>query len=710
MASLVPVVGLIVAVTLLLRAEMHRTAEAEIGGVSKGVLSSLEGKLQTGLRLTSALARSSSITSGNYKGFASEARAIIASDPDVAWILLTDIKRRLFLFHSELDETPATTAPAGPNTMAQAEEVMRANRAVLFDLRVPRASSRIPVATIPIRTRVRGPAGEDLMITVMLKAQGFENLLRPAGLSPDWTLRILDAKGHLVASNRKDAIAIGQLLGAPTAECDGKPVFRNVGSGSDATTRGAENRYETLACSPAYGWSIRIEVPKNIQDAGGFRVLVLILIAGLLAACASFAVALGLARRLQGEQAMREDAETARRANLMKSEFLANVSHELRTPLNAILGHAQLLSSAPALPGGAVAPLSDDDHAGQIMRAGWYLLELIDDVIDMSKIESGAYKLETTPTNLVATMEDCLGQISEKALSLQVRLLPVRTSGTVEWVMADPLRLRQVMLNLLSNAIKYNVAGGTVEIRISEETDKRVRIAVIDTGRGISAANMNQLFQPFQRFKHKGDIIEGSGIGLSLSRRLLEFMGGAITAESREGKGSEFTITLQAAAAPNEITRTVPRPSSNPATTGTPIESRGRGIRILYVEDTLTNFEIVRLYLEKQPRMTIMHAETGSSGLERARREQPDVILLDMGLPDMHGMDVKASLAEDPLTRNIPVIALTAVALSHEIERAREAGFVDYVTKPVRLSRLKEIIYRVADDRDRTNVPQRNTT
>ena len=406
--------------------------------------------------------------------------------------------------------------------------------------------------------------------------------------------------------------------------------------------------------------------------------------------------------RDQKESALREAAAREERANRAKTEFLTHMSHELRTPLNVILGHAQLMESeltaAGAGPGGRVA---GREHADRIMSAGWHLLGLIEDVLDLTKIESGVASVALAPVPLHGLLAQCLTQIEAMAAGARVPLRPLRAEDGTDWVTADPVKLRQVMLNLLSNAIKYNVAGGAVEVAV-RRAHGVVRIEVRDEGRGMTAEQLARLFQPFTRFVGAGEVIQGSGVGLALSQRLVEAMNGKLAVTSEPGKGSVFSVSLEAVEPPPEPAagaEPIPSPAA-PAAPAAALDvaraaAPGPALRVLYIEDTATNLEIVRMYLARQGGYEFFGAEDGEIGLEVAQRERPDVILLDLNLPGIDGRAVKAQLAQDPRTARIPVIALSADALSTGIERALDAGFLDYLTKPLRLQRLGEVLDRV---------------
>ena len=439
------------------------------------------------------------------------------------------------------------------------------------------------------------------------------------------------------------------------------------------------------------------------------------------------AVIRDITNALQTEKALSDAKEAAEAASQLKSDFLANMSHELRTPLNAILGHAQLLGAEQNIRGETVLDkASVSEHADRIMQSGWHLLGLIEEVLDLAKVESGTEKVVLEPVSLAPLLRSCREQLQYQADKHGVSLQPTRMPERDIRVMAEPRRLRQVLMNLLSNAIKYNHAGGSVTVRVGPGGAGRILIEIQDTGRGMSTEQLQQLFQPFIRFTRPDETITGSGVGLALSRRLVENMNGCIRVSSEPGKGSSFSVELDEAvpgastdqASVEPVNRESTPVSASPAASApaiassdatalpqqpadenllAPDEQDASGLEIapahiLYIEDTPANFEIVHMYLGLQGGYIVEGAEDGETGLKLAQESPPDLILLDMSLPGMHGLDVKKQLAAQSITASIPVVALTAAAMTREVDAAMEAGFSDYLTKPVRLARLKEVV------------------
>jgi signal transduction histidine kinase/CheY-like chemotaxis protein len=379
----------------------------------------------------------------------------------------------------------------------------------------------------------------------------------------------------------------------------------------------------------------------------------------------------------QTHRAMRDAKLAAESANRAKSEFLSNMSHELRSPLNAILGFAQLMDT------GTPAPTPDQkDSIDQITQAGWYLLELINEILDLAQIESGKISMSPEPMSLSEVLADCLAMIEPQARARGIR---VAWAGPVcaLYVRADRTRVKQVIVNLLSNAIKYNRAGGAVELSCEARPTGRVRINVRDTGLGLGAADLAQLFQPFNRLGQAAGTEEGTGIGLVVSKRLVELMGGEIGAHSRLNEGSVFWIELQAAQGQDGSGQVpVDEGAADPVL---PVAPGAPRRTVLCVEDNPANLSLVRRLLLRRPDLELIEAKDGRQGVELATSAQPDVILMDINLPGISGLTALRILAGDARTAHIPVVALSANAMPRDIEKGLAAGFFRYLTKPIKL-------------------------
>jgi PAS domain S-box-containing protein len=379
-------------------------------------------------------------------------------------------------------------------------------------------------------------------------------------------------------------------------------------------------------------------------------------------------------------------------ANQAKSEFLSSMSHELRSPLNAILGFSQLMESGSPAPN-----QSQKESIGQILQAGWYLLELINEILDLSLIESGKLSLSLEPMSLSTVLGECQAMIDPQAQKGGISL-HFSPSDQPYFVKADRTRMKQVFINLLSNAIKYNRAGGTVDVTCESLIGDRVRVSFRDTGLGLTALQVAQLFQPFNRLGQEAGSEEGTGIGLVVSKRLMELMGGAIGVQSTESVGSVFWVELDAAAAPllsgedHEPRKTLRAPLAH-----------GAGVRkLLYVEDNPANLMLVEKLLTRREDIALLSATNGIQGVEMARSARPDVILMDINLPGISGLEALQILMADPGTATIPVIALSANAMPHDIQKGLKSGFYRYLTKPIKIGELMDTL-DLALDSNSTN-------
>jgi PAS domain S-box-containing protein len=391
-----------------------------------------------------------------------------------------------------------------------------------------------------------------------------------------------------------------------------------------------------------------------------------------------------LAQALEETNVQLERAKIAAdKANLAKSEFLSSMSHELRSPMNAILGFAQLMESASPAP----AP-SQKASIDQILQAGWYLLELINEILDLALIESGKLSLSLEPISLTEVLSDCKAMIEPQALRGDIHLNFPPAEGSHLCVSADRTRLKQVIVNLLSNAIKYNQTGGTVEVTSGITAAGRTRISCRDTGGGLSPEQVAQLFQPFNRLGQEGGATEGTGIGLVVSKRLVELMGGEIGAQSAVGVGSVFWIELATTAAAELAVGS----TAMKAVADIQFRSGTRTRTVLCVEDNPANLMLVENVIARRPDVRLLTARDGNSGVAITRSARPDVILMDLNLPGISGIDALHLLADDPLTAHIPVIALSANAMPRDIERGLQAGFFRYLTKPIKVLEFLETL------------------
>lgn len=367
-------------------------------------------------------------------------------------------------------------------------------------------------------------------------------------------------------------------------------------------------------------------------------------------------------------------AQAASSANAAKTEFLSRMSHELRTPLNAVLGFAQLLLSD----GEQALHAEQRVRIGHIERAGQHLLAMIGDVLDLSRIEAGSLPLVLQPLDLAALVDESIALVAPTARGSGVALVHRPGDGALH-VQADPMRLRQVLVNLLSNGVKYNRSGGEVTIEARAVDGGRVRIAVHDTGVGMTPAQQAHLFEPFNRLGAERTGVEGTGLGLAITRRLVELMSGSISVHSEPGNGSNFCVELP-------LVRRRSRPALPAALDQPPTERAPHSV--LYAEDNRLNVELVRQLLLLREGCELRIANNGREAIHSARRSPPDILLIDMHLGDMTGLDVLQALRDEPALAGVPRIALSADALPQNVKAAREQGFDDYLTKPVDMAEL----------------------
>lgn len=383
----------------------------------------------------------------------------------------------------------------------------------------------------------------------------------------------------------------------------------------------------------------------------------------------------------RAEERVIKAKEQAEKANLAKSEFLSSMSHELRTPLNAILGYAQLFEMDQNLNALQVANLRE------IRKAGQHLLQLINDVLDLSKIESGGFSIEMEPVLASRVVLECCSLLETQASSFGIKLSVNFGLFDNVYVKADVKRLKQALINLISNGIKYNKLGGSVVVVFEGLGEHRLRILVQDTGRGIPADKRKHMFEPFNRLSAENSNIEGSGVGLVITKRLVEMMSGSIDYTSVENEGTVFWIELPTSCPEGLALPHLIKDEPQPASTELHLRLQ-QPLEVLYIEDNTTNIRLMRQIAERFEMINLDIADEPFTGVFKARQKQPDLIILDINLPGMDGFEVLSVLKADPRTQAIPVIALSANAMPHDIERGKEADFVDYLTKPIQLDQF----------------------
>jgi PAS domain S-box-containing protein len=404
-----------------------------------------------------------------------------------------------------------------------------------------------------------------------------------------------------------------------------------------------------------------------------------------------FAAARDITERKRLDQALQDKNEelekaraTAEKANLAKSEFLSSMSHELRTPLNAILGFAQLMESATPAPTAA-----EKRNIARILKAGWFLLELVNEILDLALIESGRVTLSGEPVSLAEVMQECQSMFEPQAQQRGIEMTFPR-SAQPYFVKADRTRLKQILINLLFNAIKYNSPSGSVVVEyalhpaesLRANAADSIRISIRDTGTGLAPEELAQLFQPFNRLGREASAEEGTGIGLVVTKRLVELMGGKIGVRSTVGAGSTFWFELEMSAPPQLVAPTAlyAAPKELALPQGAPKRT------VLYVEDNSANLELVEQLVARRSDLHLLSAVDGEIGIAMARTWVPEVILMDINLPGISGYEALTILQVDPATAHIPVIALSANAMARDVEKGLKAGFFSYLTKPIKVN------------------------
>jgi CheY-like chemotaxis protein len=386
------------------------------------------------------------------------------------------------------------------------------------------------------------------------------------------------------------------------------------------------------------------------------------------------------------EDALKGAKDDAERANKAKSEFLSRMSHELRTPLNAVLGFGQLLE---------MDHLNEEqlESVHQILRGGKHLLDLINEVLDIARIESGRLSMSQEPVLVKEALQEALDLIQPLAAERKVGLVVRESEAVRRHVLADRQRLKQVLLNLISNGVKYNREGGGVTVLCTEIPGDRLRIEVSDGGPGIAPEKMDRLFVPFDRLGAENTGVEGTGLGLALSRHLVEAMGGTLRAESTLDVGTTFFVELAITESPEELFARAAEAEL------AAMERSGRHGTLLYIEDNPANLKLVERVIAAHSDLELLSAMQGSIGLDLARQHGPDLVLLDLHLPDMPGIDVLQNLQNDPRTSQIPVVVISADATKAQIQRLLDAGAKAYLTKPIDVQQFVQVVGEMLGER-----------
>ena len=372
------------------------------------------------------------------------------------------------------------------------------------------------------------------------------------------------------------------------------------------------------------------------------------------------------------EKSLRNARDKADTANKAKSDFLASMSHEFRTPMNAILGFGQMLTYNKASP---LDP-TQQEYVDIILRSGEHLLDLINDTLDLAKIEAGMAEITLEPINIAGLISECIDLVSPLAKKRSITISTNAAGSDFGRVLADETRLKQVLINLFSNGIKYNNENGSLTVTVKQVNGDWVRVDVADTGNGIAKENFEKVFVAFARLEAESSEIEGTGVGLAVTKELVERMGGTIGLESTVGKGTTFWIEM-----PTDTTDSAAKKSEGKKSGS--MDYSAKGYSLLYVEDNPANKMLIEKVISRVEGAKFIWAETAEEGIKIAQEESPDIIIMDINLPGMSGIEALKILQSMEETKHIPVIALSANAMPNDIERGMKAGFVRYLTKPI---------------------------
>jgi signal transduction histidine kinase/CheY-like chemotaxis protein len=708
------------------------SVERDMIGTARALMQAVDADLNGFHSTLQVLAGSRSLASGDLRAFYDEAQALLP----------TQIGSNIVVHDPSGQQLINTVKPYGTplpreTDLRMIERVMETGKPAVSDLfRGPVTGRQVLGTSVPVRI--------DGKITYLLGMGLFSDrlgeVLQRQKIPDGWIVSILDSSGNIGARTHEPERFVGTKASAAFLE---QTSVADEGTYEIVTSRGVPI-FGGYSRSSRTGWMISFAAPTSVVTTSLRQALlinvalaVLLLFLGVflakviggrvtrsLNALAAPALALGSRQKIeippveieevnelgraiakaaqlidarakerdhaeQSERRMLIEKQAADDANRAKSEFLALMSHELRTPMNAILGFAQLLDGSHFGPTTA----KQKEFVAQILFSGNHLLGLINDVLDLSKIEAGKLAVSMECVDLVPLMKSVFATLGQSAAKVEIDLGAQDFGLGMPPVMADRVRLAQILINLGSNAIKYNRPRGTVRISY-EHLDGRIRISIVDTGIGIPSERQAELFQPFNRLGAEHRAIEGTGVGLALSRRLIESMGGTIGFSSTPGEGSRFWIDVPVYRSATGEDEAVP-------TAAVPELPHRSGFSVLYVEDNPANLALVRNVLATLTDVDVIEATNGTMGIAMAKQHRPDIVVLDINLPDMSGYDLLQQLKRMPELAGTPILALSASALPREIKRGLQAGFFRYLTKPLDMNKFLGAIDSALSESDR---------